>query len=233
MKGFIFFLTGLLYLFSFYSCSTIKSGNKAVDFQRIESVISNPDTNLYYPSLMKRLKEKDTTLTKNDFHHLYYGYVFQDEYSKLSIPKREDEYIELMKKPVLLPEDTLKVLNICEDMVAEFPFFSLKYYSMLSYFYGLTGNKDLENYYGLLVWKFYEAILSTGSGNTDEEPTYVIYIRNEYDILALDGLQMTSQALTQKGQDCISLAPNKHNIDRLYFDVNITFSQGMRNFRKK
>jgi Domain of unknown function (DUF4919) len=233
MRRLTVWLFGIIFVMSFYSCSTFSTNKNAVDFGLIESIVSNPDTNLYYPSLMKRLKEKDTTLTKNEFHHLYYGYVFQDEYNKLSIPKRENEYIELMKKPVLLPEDTLKVINICEDMVSEFPFFSLRYYSMLSYFYGLTGNKDLENYYGLLVWKFYEAIMSSGSGNTDEDPTYVIYIRNEYDILALDGLQMTSQALTTKGQDCLSLAPNKYDIDRLYFDVNITFSQGMRKFREK
>ena len=38
----------------------------------------------YYPALMMRYNAGDETLTDEDYHYLYYGYAYQDDYKPLA-----------------------------------------------------------------------------------------------------------------------------------------------------
>jgi hypothetical protein len=69
----------ILTLFSFliYLCSFgQKSSFTPVDRSKVQKTIEEPQAFTYYPKLLARFNAFDSTLTKEEFRFLYYGYVF-------------------------------------------------------------------------------------------------------------------------------------------------------------
>ena len=54
---------------------------KAPDYKQIEKEIQDKKSAFYYPNLMDRFAKNDTLMTPDEFHHLYFGYVFQPKYN--------------------------------------------------------------------------------------------------------------------------------------------------------
>jgi hypothetical protein len=50
------------------------------DYDLIKKDIQDSSSAFYYPKIMSRLLVYDTTLTIEDYRHLYYGYIFQNDY---------------------------------------------------------------------------------------------------------------------------------------------------------
>ena len=73
-------LTTLLLLFAFLPIFGQTTEIRVPDFDEIEKEISKRNSDFYYPDLMNRFQRGDETLTSEDFHYLYYGYVFQEAY---------------------------------------------------------------------------------------------------------------------------------------------------------
>ena len=49
----------------------------------------------YYPALMMRYNAGDETLTDEDYHYLYYGYAYRDEYKPLAVNPDLDKMLML------------------------------------------------------------------------------------------------------------------------------------------
>ena len=58
----------------------------------------------YYPALMMRYNAGDETLTDEDYHYLYYGYAYRDEYKPLAVNPDLDKICLLYTSPS--PRDT-------------------------------------------------------------------------------------------------------------------------------
>ena len=50
------------------------------DYERLSKLVNDPQGPYYYPDLVRRFAQADTTLTLEQMHCLYYGYVFQKDY---------------------------------------------------------------------------------------------------------------------------------------------------------
>ena len=57
--------------------------SEAPRYEAIWAETANPTSPYYYPTLMSRYERGDTTLTLEDFRHLYYGYPEQPGYKPL------------------------------------------------------------------------------------------------------------------------------------------------------
>ena len=49
----------------------------------------------YYPNLMLRYQSGDDTMTEEDYHYLYYGYAYRDEYKPLAVNPDLDKMLML------------------------------------------------------------------------------------------------------------------------------------------
>ena len=58
------------------------------DMDSIKATVSDPKSPYYYPKLMKLFETRDTSMTHDQFRHLYLGYIFQEDYN----PYRRSEY---------------------------------------------------------------------------------------------------------------------------------------------
>ena len=50
-----------------------KNNFQAPDFQAIKTETLNPDSKYYYPKLIAKFHSNDTTMTLDEYRHLYYG----------------------------------------------------------------------------------------------------------------------------------------------------------------
>jgi len=54
------------------------------DYKKIEKNIKDKKSTFYYEKLMRRFIASDSSMTLDEKQHLYYGYVFSDDYNPYS-----------------------------------------------------------------------------------------------------------------------------------------------------
>lgn len=86
----------LLTLILFFT-SNILFGQKilSVDFDQIKSRTQDSTSAFYYPVLIQKFLQFDTTLSDVEFYHIYYGIVFTDSYNPYGGGENEDMFITL------------------------------------------------------------------------------------------------------------------------------------------
>ena len=107
---------------------------------------SDPDSPFYYTSLMMRYNAGDETLTDEDYHYLYYGYAYRDEYKPLAVNPDLDKMLMLASgidpdKPDRATLETM--VSMGNDALKRDPF-SPKILNLMSFAYGALGDKEQE-----------------------------------------------------------------------------------------
>lgn len=192
-----------------------------VNFDLIETNISDSASNYFYPELRSRMIKGDTSFTHQEFHHLYYGSVFQKYYypygtshAKKNFLKSyenqdyKDAYqkgrVALMQNPVDL-EVLLKMSITCLKLE----------------------DHDLKRYYAKLYYSFLDVIYYSGDGQYEESAFVVISVDHEYYVAGDLGLRVIQQQLIN---DCDLLQFSKKDqkklkgrkkIKALYFNVRM------------
>jgi hypothetical protein len=187
------------------------------DYRSIEKAIADPASNLYYPKLLTRFKDSDTTMTLDEIRHLYYGYTFRDEYS----PYRRntiDSLYALIAKENHSPEELNQIIRFSDVQLKENPFDVDAIFNKV-YCYDELGKPADADKCILQAAYIYKAITSSGDGKSKETAFYVINTRHEYNIMRWLGLKPEGQALVEH-YDLQSVAENEYGINSLYFDVS-------------
>ncbi len=60
-----------------------------INFTAIEQAVNNAQSKYYFPKLAERYKRNDTTLTKEEYKHLYYGQVAAAGYAPYGKKSKE------------------------------------------------------------------------------------------------------------------------------------------------
>ena len=144
----------------------------------------------YYPALMMRYNAGDETLTDEDYHYLYYGYAYRDEYKPLASNPDLDKMLLLIAgidpdKPDVTTLETL--ISLGNDALARDPF-SPKILNMMSFAYGALGDKVREKAYADRMNGVIRAILASGDGFTEKTPRHVLMFDHALDVLAAEDL---------------------------------------------
>ncbi len=144
----------------------------------------------YYPSLMMRYNAGDATLTDDDYHYLYYGFAYRDEYKPLASNPDLDKMLLLIAgidpdKPDVTTLETL--ISLGNDALARDPF-SPKILNMMSFAYGALGDKVREKAYTDRMNGVIRAILASGDGFTEKTPRHVLMFDHALDVLAAEDL---------------------------------------------
>lgn len=161
------------------------------DYRRIAVETADVGSPYYYPRLMGRYERGDSTLTLEDFRHLYYGYPEQAGYKPLLASPYADSLERAFgKKTRLEAEDYRRIVGFAREILAGEPF-SMRDMNVLAFAYQMLDEPERAAAQMRKIRGVLEAIRSTGTGLREESPWYVIYMRDAQDVLNLIGARFT------------------------------------------
>lgn len=196
-----------------------------IDFNEIETLITDSTSDYFYDSLLVRYKSGDTTLIDKEYQCLYYGYTFQDEYNPYSTHKDKKEFKENIRN-----ENYEEALTHAEAILADDPF-DLEAIYLMYYAHRELGNEEQAKNWQKQYTKLIETIFSSGDGQSVETAFVVNAVRDEYEILAVLELKSTGQALVGKCDRITLKTPNQYDIEEIYFNVEKPFESMTKMFK--
>ena len=196
------------------------------DLEAIRVATLDPSSPMYFPKLMKKFNRNDTTMTAEEFRHLYLGYMFQEDYD----PYRESPYASVTdsyrNKTSHTKEEIDTIRKYAELTLLDNPF-DLRQMSFLVHVL-----KERRKDMSAKIWEYrlehlLGAIKSTGTGENEENAWFVIYPAHEYDMVQLMGYQAVDADFIEPGFDYLVVEPEEETLRRLrdkvqkgfYFDV--------------
>ena len=196
------------------------------DLEAIRVATLDPSNPMYFPKLMKKFNRNDTTMTAEEFRHLYLGYMFQEDYD----PYRESPYASVTdsyrNKTSHTKEEIDTIRKYAELTLLDNPF-DLRQMSFLVHVL-----KERRKDMSAKIWEYrlehlLGAIKSTGTGENEENAWFVIYPAHEYDMVQLMGYHAVDADFIEPGFDYLMVEPEEETLRRLrdkvqkgfYFDV--------------
>ena len=192
------------------------------DYEKIKINIENKSSNLYYPLLVYKYQEGDSTMTLEEKRHLVYGFVYHESYSP-SISVLNPEQIQLiLDKENVTAKDWVALVSLLNSWLNTEPFnCRLLYY--LSIAHEALNNMPVAEKVVRRMQIVGDALYSTGNGLSQETAIHVFADYHKHDYLLLNNLSMQSQRLVNGGYDVFSLMPNEYEIKELWFYENQLF----------
>lgn len=190
----------------------------APDYREIRTSIQNNKSPNYYPRLMRRYVENDTTLTIEQYRALYYGFTLQEDY----VPYQQEHkaLLDVRKRIVDTAGDTkvcAEAIKISQNALEDNPFDLLAISTMAFSFQQL---KDTLSY---ARWNdkqnmLLDAIISSGDGEDETSAIHVISIEHEYEVINRLGLQIETDSLCNDHIEFLKVLPNVEDVRGVYFD---------------
>jgi len=201
------------------------------DYDLIEKEIKDENSKFFYPVLMERYKNSDTTLTIEEYKYLYYGYIFQPKYNPYWHCENIDKLLEYDKKEELTDADKNVIIKLAMECIEEFPF-DIMQMNVIRNIYYLNGDEKNAYIWSMKPQNIIHTILSTGSGLNKEEAWHVIITGHESEIIGSLGFEAAGQALEPPHFDVISLEKNDTDIKAFYFNIQKILEANSKMFNK-
>ena len=199
--------------------------SKVPDEEDILNNIMDTSSPYYYTNLMMRYRNLDK-LSEDDYHYLYYGYAYQDEYKPLaSNSAAERLYETLMSLNTESPdrEEMHHVIAMCEEAMAADPF-SPTVLNMLVFAYGALGDKEKEEAYFRHMNGILETIKSSGDGRNEKFPMHILMFTHAVDVVSSMGLAGKRAEIVSRNVEYIPLVEPRRTPDGklrgFYFDYS-------------
>lgn len=205
-----------------------------IDFDLINLQTQDSTSTFYYPVLIQKFLQFDTTLTDKEFCFIYYGNVVTDRYNPYGTSEDEEKFMELYKQ-----EKFKEAIPYGQNTLLNNPVDLKMLYKMLVCYHSL-GDKTTANKYANLYFGLLNEIYKSGDGKSIETALVVIKVDDEYQILNDLELQSKGQALLPKGPtDRLSIntknqkkEKGREKISELYFNVSKPFEYISKQFKK-
>lgn len=202
------------------------------DLEEIRSTTLDPSSKYYFPKLMAKYNQNDTTMTNDEYRHLYLGYMFQEDYDPYRTSPYAGRTDELRLKATHTKEEIDTIRKYAELSLRDNPF-DLRQMSFLVHVL-----KERRKDMSAKIWEYrlehlLGAIKSTGTGEDVENAWYVIYPMHEYDMVQLLGYSATDADFIEPGYDYLTVVPDEATAKRLrdkvakgfYFNVQTVQQQ--------
>lgn len=203
--------------------SIYAQGNNVVkkpDYKKIQQLTNDPSSAMSYSRLFMRYISDDTTFTPEEFHFLYYGYFFREEYGDYSSVGYKDSVKLLGRKEGMTMAEGKRMISFAKRDLKFTPF-DLNDLNWLGNLYYAMGDIDNCAIYRYKAKMIVATILSSGDGRSDSTGYHTLSVGDEYNIIAYLGLQYESyRTNSEKKCDYISVRGNSRGISGVYFDVS-------------
>lgn len=199
------------------------------DMEKIEEAVRDSRSPYYYPDLLKKYFGNDTTMTLQEFRHLYLGYASQEDYDPyhtIEVPK----HIEQMYLQTVHTESECdSLIKYARKILADVPF-DLRQINFLVYGLRQNGKNREADLWEYRLKGIINAILSTGDGKAPETAWFVISPTDEYNIVNRQGFTATEFIFVEPYFDYISIESNPLKIEGFYFNVKKLLKEYNRKF---
>lgn len=189
------------------------------DDDHILKATIDPESPYYYPALMLRYEAGDVTLTREEYHYLYYGYAFRDAYRPLEPVEGEATVLALLEAyPEPDPQQAATLVAAAQEVFRSDPF-SPRNLNFLAYGYAMMGD-SLNAVVNLdRLEKVLWVIGSSGTGLKENSPRHVLWFAHTNDFLGAQGHEIASRMVRSKTVEYVRLKEkDADNAKGYYFD---------------
>ncbi|MBD8488744.1 DUF4919 domain-containing protein [Echinicola sp. CAU 1574] len=202
------------------------------NYEQIRTHIIDDQSDFHFPNLMTRFLKADSTMSLEEKRHLYYGFVFHQDYSPYSIPKYKDSLETVLQKVEHNHTDLKKIIQHGDSILAENPFdLTVMNYQL----YAHENLEDTSSFQAKIIQMeiVFDALLSSGDGASKKTAFYVIDTSHEYDLIDVLGFKFDgSQSLTEHF-DYLKVANNDLGLEGMYFDISPCLNSLSKSYSKK
>lgn len=186
----------------------------------------NTSSPYYYTSLMMRYNNLER-LSIEDYHYLYYGFAYQNDYRPTMANNALDELYALLPHIDVESSDRQELENLvltCKEVLKIDPF-NLTALNMLVFAYGAMGDKQKEEAYFLNLHGIMETIKSSGDGRSERNPMHIIMFSHAVDLVSSMGMASQRAEIISREVEFIPLTtprrtPDGKKIRGFYFDYS-------------
>lgn len=186
-----------------------------IDYKEIKAEIENENAASFYPKLLNRFNEFDTSLSLREYALIYYGFSFQEDYLK----NQPDE----KQLDILLEENDFESLVVeCKKILNKNPV-SLSANDKMGYALFKLGKPEKEwGNYQTRYRQIRNAIVYSGDGLTPVSAFKVIYVSDEYHIMCdyFDIPAIHSQSLVGLCDRFVVEKSDHYQAGAIYFDIS-------------
>lgn len=171
----------------------------------------------YYPRLMERYIHGDTTLTLDDYHYLYYGFAYADNYRPMESDPARIDVLEVFVATDM--PDSLQLLRVVEsgERVMHSDPFSPQNLNFLTFAYGKLGNRHMEKVCYDRFTKVMQTIALSGTGRREDSPWHVLTFQHAADFTAWRGGEINNRQVRSRSVEYIQLKTKDMDGNRGYF----------------
>lgn len=215
---------GILFLSCFALSSTAAPKDKKIkveipDMEKICKEVNNPKSKYYYPKLIQKYETNDTLMQHDEYRHLYYGYIFQEDYNPYRRSEFSDKIENLYYNTKHSRAECDTIIKYAELSLKDNPF-DLQQMNFLIYALREKKKIHLANIWQYRLNHLLEAIVSSGTGLDQENAWYVVIPKNEYTLINSLGYIADSQEFVNPYFDYITIQKKKEkDPDGFYFNI--------------
>ena len=189
------------------------------DMKKIEEEVNNPKSKYFYPKLLQKYERNDTLMQHDEYRHLYYGYIFQEDYNPYRRSEFSDKIESLYYKTKHSRAECDTIIKYAELSLKDNPF-DLQQMNFLIYALREKKKIHLANIWQYRLNHLLEAIVSSGTGLDQENAWYVVIPKNEYTLINSLGYIADSQEFVNPYFDYITIQKKKDK-DPVGFYFNV------------
>lgn len=200
------------------------------DFARIQAETHNPASRYYYPKLLKSYMSPDTTMTDDDYHYLYYGAMFQEDYN----PYRVNPFEKQLKEtsPLYFRHGTLsrsernQIRALAEQSLADNPL-NLTQLMYRVYVFEQEGKYNLAKIWKHKLDHLLLTISRSGTGTDRDNAIVVVYPSHEFDYFNLSGATVVGKEFMPPYYEKVTVTPPGKDPEPrdYYFDLHHILEQ--------
>lgn len=206
---------------------------EAPDLEKIRADINDPASPFYYPKLMRRYAANETVMTLDDYRHLYYGALFQEDFN----PYRHNDFStkneSLYYKNTHTRAELDSIIYYAQEVLKDDPF-NLSQMNYLIYALRARGKVNRANIWQYRLNHLLQAIVSSGTGLDKEHAWYVINPRHEYNIINFQNAKALDQQYEEPYYDRIEVERHARNgstsTGTYYFNIRNMLEEYYRKF---
>ena len=185
-----------------------------INFDEIKKKVENFNSETYYPKLIKRFNEFDTTLTLQENSLIYFGFSFQENYLK---NKPNEDQLKILSDN----NEYEKLAIECQNILEKNPV-SLEANNKMGFALFKLGKPETE-------WKKYQkryrdlrkVIVLSGNGLSCETAFKVIYVSDEYNMIYdyFEIAKIRRQSFAELCDKFINEISEFYKAKEIYFDA--------------
>jgi len=209
-----------IFLSSFYSGFSQNRNFERPNYKKIKKAVKKRKSDFNYSKLFKKFSSPYYNMSLKEKRFLYFGYIYQKNYSPFGFSKYSDSLNLYARKP--LTKITLRKMIVFSEFILSKNPFNIEVLIYKSYLQ--RKNKDNVGY--SLTKKqlniIYDAIKSTGNGLTKKQAYHIIYRDHKKEFLKYLKLKHKgiNKTIDKYRVEYLNVEKNKNNIRGIYFNVS-------------